>query len=56
LSWWWWQHGHTALLRACNAGHIDVVQWLVTEAGSDPQDVNDVRYPPLRMCASVALL
>jgi ankyrin repeat protein len=29
------QTGHTALLLASALGHIDVVQWLVTSAGSD---------------------
>jgi hypothetical protein len=29
------QGGATALLTACRHGHLDVVQWLVTEAGSD---------------------
>jgi ankyrin repeat protein len=52
----WWQDGRTALLRACDAGRIDVVRWLVTEGGSDPQDEEDqVRHPPHRMCASVTL-
>lgn len=27
-------HGETALLKACRAGHLDVVRWLVNEAGA----------------------
>ncbi len=29
------QNGATALLLACGNGHLDVVTWLVTNAGSD---------------------
>ncbi len=29
------QNGETALLLACQNGHIDVARWLVSEAGSD---------------------
>lgn len=29
------QDGDTALLLACANGHMDVVKWLVTEAGSN---------------------
>ncbi len=29
------QDGSTALLVACADGHLDVVRWLVTDAGSD---------------------
>jgi ankyrin repeat protein len=35
------QNGHTAALMACANGHLDVVRWLVTEAGSDARSERD---------------
>ncbi len=35
------QDGTTALLKACRNGHLAVVQWLVTEAGSDATSERD---------------
>ncbi len=35
------QDGRTALLLACADGHLDVVRWLVTDAGSDVRSERD---------------
>jgi ankyrin repeat protein len=35
------QDGSTALLLACEHGHLDVARWLVTDAGSDARSERD---------------
>jgi hypothetical protein len=35
------QDGSSALLEACAFGHLDVVRWLVTDAGSDVRSERD---------------
>jgi ankyrin repeat protein len=42
------QYGNTALLLACDNGHLEVAQWLVSSAGSNAvSERNDVRSVPL---------
>ncbi len=35
------QYSCTALLLACECGHLDVARWLVTDAGSDALSERD---------------
>jgi hypothetical protein len=35
------QYGRTALLVACAHGRLDLVRWLVTDAGSDARSERD---------------
>jgi ankyrin repeat protein len=35
------QEGYTALLLACLGGHADLTRWLVSSAGSNPQEEED---------------
>ncbi len=49
------QWGHTALLLACEYGHLDVARWLVTAAGSDARsERSKVGCPLLCSCTSAA--
>jgi hypothetical protein len=45
------QYDVTALLAACDNGHLDVARWLVTDAGSDARLERDcVSYRCLCVC------
>ncbi len=50
------QWGRSALLLACDNGHLDVVRWLVTDAGSDARSEQDdvsFRRSCRRLCVSL---
>ncbi len=47
------QVGRTALLAACEHGHVDVARWLVTNAGSDARLE---RYDVSCVCCTVDVL
>ncbi len=48
--WCYDQHDATALLLACEHGHLDVARWLVTDAGSDASERDYVSCCCLCVC------